>query len=415
MPTISAASTPSRRPITKVGSIWLAGGWPHASCKAHLQDRPRACALTGRAERVYRRTCKGASWRAGAGSNERGEMRSRLLTGLVAVFVFGVAVPTASATGFAHLQPGVPEADLKEQVRVNVVFVGFAPSQVRQPAFLAGLPKARARSSLPALLRQHRAARDRLQLRLLADVHERGLGERLLRDAQGARAARAADRLPGGRTTTRTARPDVGPNNFIDAPTVERWLAEHAPAGVDTAPATRSSSSTGAGARTSSLHVYIKSGEPDPDTGYDFGVEPAEPQAHRLGRHDARRRGDRPRRRAAATASGSTTSPPGPSLGLQLGRRRRRPRRRRRARLPHAAGLGVRASGYRAPIGADRRPRARSRATWRSTCCSPPSPLYPPVPDAAAASVAAQPRPQHVRGVAGRRRVRPVPEAGATS
>jgi hypothetical protein len=63
---------------------------------------------------------------------------------------------------------------------------------------------------------------------------------------------------------------DVTDNHFIDAPSVEKWLAENAPDGVNT--------------RRNTVyfinwwdrpdfkfHVYTKTNEPDPDTGYNFG------------------------------------------------------------------------------------------------------------------------------------------------
>ncbi len=63
---------------------------------------------------------------------------------------------------------------------------------------------------------------------------------------------------------------DVTENNYIDAPSVEKWLANHAPRGVDTRRNTvylinwydRSDFK---------FHVYTKMNEPDPDTGYNFG------------------------------------------------------------------------------------------------------------------------------------------------
>jgi hypothetical protein len=64
---------------------------------------------------------------------------------------------------------------------------------------------------------------------------------------------------------------DVGLNNVIDAPSVEKWLIDHAPPGVDTRKDTIFFINWW-GRRDFIDHVYTKIGEPDPDTGYDFGL-----------------------------------------------------------------------------------------------------------------------------------------------
>jgi hypothetical protein len=198
-------------------------------------------------------------------------MRSRLLTGLVAAFVFGVAVPTASATSYGHLQPGVPEANLKEHVRVNVVFVGFSPSQVGQQAFKAGLPK-----------EYEPVVRSRL---LYGNTEKLGIDYRYDYSVTYTNAAwenaffKALKGLaqPAPRTDFQEAyneqdgTRDVGQNNFIDAPTVEKWLIDHAPSGVNTRKDTIFFVNWW-GRQDFIDHVYTKFGEPDPDTGNDFGV-----------------------------------------------------------------------------------------------------------------------------------------------
>jgi hypothetical protein len=60
-------------------------------------------------------------------------------------------------------------------------------------------------------------------------------------------------------------------NYWIDAPSVENWLAAHPPAGVDTAKYTVFLINW-YGRPDFVNHVYVKTNEPDPDTGYNFGV-----------------------------------------------------------------------------------------------------------------------------------------------
>ena len=71
---------------------------------------------------------------------------------------------------------------------------------------------------------------------------------------------------------------DVGSNHFIDAPDVERYLIDHGAAlGIDTREPTifyidwyRAAATAGVPAFVD--HTYVKMGEVDPETGYDFGL-----------------------------------------------------------------------------------------------------------------------------------------------
>jgi len=64
---------------------------------------------------------------------------------------------------------------------------------------------------------------------------------------------------------------DVGQNHWIDAPSVEEWLITNPPAGVDTTKPTMFFINWW-GRSDFIDHVYTKIGEPDPDTGNDFGL-----------------------------------------------------------------------------------------------------------------------------------------------
>jgi hypothetical protein len=63
---------------------------------------------------------------------------------------------------------------------------------------------------------------------------------------------------------------DVGQNHWIDAPTVEKWIIENPPAGVDLTKPTILFVNWKDRADFK-FHVYTKTNEPDPDTGYNFG------------------------------------------------------------------------------------------------------------------------------------------------
>jgi hypothetical protein len=63
---------------------------------------------------------------------------------------------------------------------------------------------------------------------------------------------------------------DVGQNHWIDAPSVEKWIIENPPAGVDLTKPTILLVNW-KDRPDFEFHVYTKTNEPDPDTGYNFG------------------------------------------------------------------------------------------------------------------------------------------------
>ena len=212
--------------------------------------------------------------------------RRGVLVGIVACCAL-VSAPSA-AQAYSELNPGgVPKFD--ERVPVNVVFVGFneddAPwSAVRSQ--LAG--SALADHALARVLRDRRARRARLLASITAPP---------TRPARGRTASSPTSRSIA--VTHPLTEPqvayneqagnvlDVTSNAWIDAPKVEKRLIDAAPAGVDTRVPTIFFINW-YGRSDFRFHVYSKTGEPDPDTGFDFGARARQPQDRRLGRHDAR-------------------------------------------------------------------------------------------------------------------------------
>ncbi len=197
-------------------------------------------------------------------------LRHVLALGAVALAA-GAGVGNAAGANFSNLQPGVRSAGLSERVPVNVVFVGFDRSQVNQGAFLSGLPE-----------RYKPIVRSRL---FYGTVEELGINYTYDYDVtytsaaweNGFFSALKGLATPAPRTlfqdlyNEQNGTRDVGSNNFIDAPTVEKWLIDHAPSGVNTRQNTIFFINWW-GRSDFVDHVYTKFGEPDPDTGYDFGV-----------------------------------------------------------------------------------------------------------------------------------------------
>ncbi|MGH2452139.1 MAG: hypothetical protein ACRDF5_00025 [bacterium] len=182
-------------------------------------------------------------------------------------------VPGTGAPGssFTHLNPGGPP-NLTERIPIHFVFVGYDPSQVNQAAFLAQLPtrvgpvvRSRLWYGMVERLGLHYAFQYRVSYTDAAYENQfftalRGMAtpadRTLFQDLYNAQIKNVLD---------------VGQNHFIDAPSVEKWLIDHPPAGVDTRMNTVFFVNWWT--RTDFLfHVYTKFGEPDPDTNYDFGV-----------------------------------------------------------------------------------------------------------------------------------------------
>lgn len=181
------------------------------------------------------------------------------------------ALAAAPVPSFAFLKPG-GQPRLTEKVPVNVVFLGYEPSQVSRSAFTAKL----ARKYEPVV-----------RSRLDYGVTEK-LGITYTYDYRLTYANRAyEDRFFG--QLSKLAKPapltlyqseynkqqsnvrDVVDNHTIDAPSVEKWLAFNPPSGVNTQQNTIFFINW-YGRSDFKFHVYTKIGEPDPDTGYDFGA-----------------------------------------------------------------------------------------------------------------------------------------------
>ena len=193
---------------------------------------------------------------------------------MAAVLTGAIATPAAAAAPAAKyhfLNPG-GQPRLTETVPVNVVFVGYEPSQVSKAGYAAEL----ARKYEPVV-------RDRL----LYGVTEK-LGITYTYDYRIKYADRAYENRFFGQLT-KLAEPaplteyqqayndqaaavlDITGNHAIDAPSVEKWLATHPPSGVDTRRNTIFFVNW-YGRPDFKFHVYTKTGEPDPDTGFDFGA-----------------------------------------------------------------------------------------------------------------------------------------------
>ncbi len=198
-----------------------------------------------------------------------------LLVAAVGSLAFGSLVPAtgqAATPRFDHLNPG-GQPRLSERVPVNVVFVGYEPSKVRRSAFLNGLPK-----KYEPVVRSRLVYGETEKLGLTytydfnvkyadSSYENRFFGE-LKRLAKPAPLTQFQTDYNAQQNNVL----DVKNNHFIDAPSVERWLAKNPPHGVDTRRNTVFLVNW-YGRPDFKFHVYTKTNEPDPDTGYNFGVQ----------------------------------------------------------------------------------------------------------------------------------------------
>jgi hypothetical protein len=202
-------------------------------------------------------------------------MKYPRLTSLIATGVLGLgllaATPAEAAPPtFEYLDPG-GQPTLVEELPVNVVFVGFDRDQVVQSDFEEGLPETyepvvRARLGYGVEEKLGITYEYDYRIKFASAQYENRLFSELSRLAEPAPLTLFQEDYNNQASNAL----DVTDNHFIDAPSVEKWLAENAPDGVNT--------------RRNTVyfinwwdrpdfkfHVYTKTNEPDPDTGYNFG------------------------------------------------------------------------------------------------------------------------------------------------
>jgi hypothetical protein len=199
----------------------------------------------------------------------------RLLLAAVTAVVTSVALmPAVPATAapFQHLDPG-GQPKLAERVPVNVVFLGYSETQVKRSPYLQALPKTYepvVRSRLPYGITEKLGLTYTYDYRVsyTGSTYENRFFGELKRLAKPAPLTEYQTAYNDQKSNVLT----VANNHHIDAPSVEKWLALNPPAGVDTRRNTIFFVNW-YGRADFRHHVYTKTNEPDPDTGYNFGVE----------------------------------------------------------------------------------------------------------------------------------------------
>jgi hypothetical protein len=198
-------------------------------------------------------------------------MRRAAIVAAVAVGAALAAPAAAGASGGDGLEPG-GLTDFDERVTVNVVFVGFdeheAPwSQVRRQLL--------SRVEPVTISRLFYGITERLGLDYSYDYRpyytSRSWEDSFFSYLRSISVAKPLTEFQQA-YNAQAGRLDVTNNHWIDAPTVEKRLIDTAPHGVDTRSPTIYFVNW-YGRPDFGFHVYTKIGEPDPDTGKDFGLE----------------------------------------------------------------------------------------------------------------------------------------------
>ena len=193
---------------------------------------------------------------------------------LTAALVGASATPASAAAPapkFTTLAPG-GQPSLTEKVPVNVVFIGYDRDDVGKADFLAGLAKTyEPIDRYPAFY----GVESKLGIKYTYD-YKLTYGTKAYEDKFFKQLTKLAKPAPlTVQQTDYNAQEnnvlDVTSNYEIDAPSVEKYLARNAPQGVDTKRNTVYFINW-YGRKDFKFHVYTKLGEPDPDTGNDFGT-----------------------------------------------------------------------------------------------------------------------------------------------
>lgn len=177
----------------------------------------------------------------------------------------------AASSDYDHLNPG-KKARIHERVDVNLVFVGYEEDQVDESDFMAELPhtyKPIVRSRLWYGLTEY------LGITYNYDYNTHWANSRyedsFFETLSGLATPAPRTEYQNAYNAQKNNVLNVTQNHYIDAPSVERWLADHPPRGVDTTEDTIFFVNW-YNRDDFKFHVYTKTNEPDPDTGYNFGA-----------------------------------------------------------------------------------------------------------------------------------------------
>lgn len=184
----------------------------------------------------------------------------------------GKAAPPTLST----LEPG-GFRKITQDLTINVVFVGYeqggSPQEIDEAAFLAELPGMyRTVNRYPSFYFGNEFLGVDFNFGYNLVYADSGFEDAFFGYLTGIASPQPLTLYQQWYNTQSARTLDVTANNWIDAPSIEQWLADHAgpDLGVDTTQYTVFFINW-YGRDDFMFHVYTKTDEPDPDTGYNFG------------------------------------------------------------------------------------------------------------------------------------------------
>lgn len=178
----------------------------------------------------------------------------------------------AAGPSLTTLQPGAFR-EIAQDLDVNVVFVGFAaPNDINETRFRAALP-----ASYQSIHRSQnfygarQSTGNRFNFRYKIVQADSAYADALFGYLSTIAKPELRTFYQDQYNKQAAATVKVQANHWIDAPSVEQWLASNPPAGVDTSKYTVYFINW-YGRSDFRFHVYAKTDSVDPDTGYNFGL-----------------------------------------------------------------------------------------------------------------------------------------------
>lgn len=185
-----------------------------------------------------------------------------------------LALPAGAAAagpGLTTLQPGAFR-EIAQDLDVNVVFVGFAPGAIDVAKFQADLPASyRSIHRYPTYYGARQPTGNRFNFRYNTVLADAAYANALFTHLSTIAIPKPLTLFQDEYNAQTAATVKVQNNHWIDAPSVEQWLADNPPTGVDPSKYTVFFINW-YGRSDFKFHVYAKTDSADPDTGYNFGL-----------------------------------------------------------------------------------------------------------------------------------------------
>ena len=212
-------------------------------------------------------------------------MKRRILTVFAILILLATTLPTTIAGAgkstpptLSVLEPG-GFRNLEQDLRINVVFVGYeqgaGAQEIDQAAFLGELPSTyRTVNRYPSFYFGNEFLGVDFSYNYNLVYADTSFEDAFFGYMDSIAEAKPLSLTQNWYNAEVNRTLDVTENNWIDAPSVEQWLADNTfgMLGVDTSEYTVFFINWYS-RDDFKFHVYTKTDEPDPDTGYNFGLE----------------------------------------------------------------------------------------------------------------------------------------------